>query len=444
MRNQHGIKLFLVLMISVAYIFSFSHFGTLAYGAIVKNHDFFAEGTKIGSLSVAGKTANEALQLTDEELTKWLNETTITLKYKENNEQLDLRYFTFDLTETVQKAKNGQSNPVSVQFNSLDETLYSLSSRLNKEDIALEELEAEIMRAAQLLEIGSYQIRIEDYLLDGQSNEPQVISEFQLDSAFVENELDLFIGKTIELKATSQFSLLDYVKDEIGTVSALTLSKISTSIYEVILPTNFEMIERHISSELPEYAALGFEAKVDPELNYDLIFANGNEWSYFIEFEKVDDVFITYLKGPTLLNRYILLQEDEESFKPKTILQFNSELSPTESRVKVAGKDGQFIKIYREHRDENGAVLKKELISEDFYPPIHQIEITGLIVSTGDSTVTPGTENAEADGDPESQTGESTSIDENGEQAPPSDRDHLDSPKNDENSLWGKENEIPK
>lgn len=433
-------------MISVAYIFSFSHFGTLAYGAIVKNHDYFADGTKIGSLSVAGKTENEALQLTDEELTKWLNETTITLKYKEKNEQLNLRYFTFDLTETVQKAKNGQSNPISVQLNSLDETLYSLSSRLNKEDLAIEGLEADIVRAAQLLEIGSYQIRIEDYFLDGQSNEPQVISEFQLDSAFVENELDLFIGKTIELEATSQFSLLDYVKDEIGAVSSLTLSKIATSIYEVILPTNFEMIERHISSELPEYAALGFEAKVDPELNYDLIFSNGNEWSYFIEFEKVDDVFITYLKGPTLLNQYILLQEDKESFKPKTILQFNSELSPTESQVKVAGKEGQLIKIYREHRDENGAVLKKELISEDFYPPIHQIEITGLIVSTGDSTVTSGTENTEveAEGNPESQNGEPASTDENGEQAPPSERDNLDNSMNDENSLWGKENEIPK
>ncbi len=35
--------------------------------------------------------------------------------------------------------------------------------------------------------------------------------------------------------------------------------------------------------------------------------------------------------------------------------------------------------MYREHYDENGKLLKKELISEDFYPPVHQIEIQGLI-----------------------------------------------------------------
>ena len=50
----------------------------------------------------------------------------------------------------------------------------------------------------------------------------------------------------------------------------------------MILPTNFSIIERNISEELPDYAELGFEAKVNPEKNKDLVFSNGNESSYKI------------------------------------------------------------------------------------------------------------------------------------------------------------------
>ncbi|MGG0716310.1 VanW family protein [Robertmurraya massiliosenegalensis] len=440
MRNQHGLKLFLVIMISTAYIFSFSHFGTLAYGAIIKNPNLFAEGTKIGSLSVAGKTANEALQLTDEQLTNWLNESTITLKFKEKSELLDLSYLTFDLEGTIQQAKQGQSNPVSVRLSSLSDVLLTLSSSLSVDTLFLAELEESILQGAMMLESGHYQIRIEDYLLDRDSEELQVISEFQLDSSFVEDELDVFVGKTIEIEATSQFSLLDYMEEEMGHVSVSTLSKLATSIYEVILPTNLSIIERHISAELPEYATLGFEAKVDPELNYDLVFSNSNDWNYFIEFEKVNDHLITYLKGPALLNRYMILQEGKESFKYKTILQFG-----LESKVKVEGKDGQLIKIYREHRDEKGAILKKELISEDFYPPIHQIKVTEYIESTGDATViTPGTETEDVEVDENRESVNTDSSDDMDDDPNSEETDELITDSIEEDSLWGKENEIPK
>lgn len=427
-------------MISTAYIFSFSHFGTLAYGAIIKNPNLFAEGTKIGSLSVAGKTGSEALQLTDEQLTKWLNETTITLKFKEKSESLDLSYLTFDLEGTVQQAKQGQSNPVSVKLSSLSDVLSTLSSSLSVDHLLIDELEANILQGAIMLEAGQYQIRIEDYLLDRELEELQVISEFPLDSSFVEDELAGFVGKTIEIEATSQFSLLDYVKEEVGHMSVSTLSKLATSIYAVILPTNFSIIERHISAELPEYATLGFEAKVDPELNYDLVFSNSNEWNYFIEFEKVNDQVVTYLKGPALLNRYLILQEGKESFKYKTILQFG-----LESKVKVEGKDGQLIKIYREHRDEKGAFLKKELISEDFYPPIHQIKVTEYIESSGDATVTtPGTETDETELDENRESANTDSSDDANDNNGSEESDELITDAIEEDPLWGKENEIPK
>lgn len=438
MRNQQVLKLFLVLILSITYIFSFSHFGALAYDSVMNRSDQFAEGTMIGSISVAGKTSNEAGQLTDEQLTNWLNNTTISLKFKEKSETIDLSLFTFDVEKTVSKAKHGQANPVVVELESLEEALFSLSPSLTASTVHLDELKSKVLQSALMLEAGSYEIRLEEFLA-GQGNESTTIAESIIQSEFVEEELESFVGKSIEIGATSQFSLLEFVEEEIGQVSPLSLSKIATAIYDVILPTNFDIIERHISNELPSYASLGFEAKADIDLKNDLVFSNPNEFSFFIDFEKKNDSIYVYLNGPELLNKYVIIPEDKETFKPKIIRQFNPQLGPTEIKVKVEGKEGQIIKIYREHRDEKGAVLKKELIAEDFYPPTHQVEVQGLIVKEGDSSsITPETENGR-------ETGDSDPTEDNENPEGTDQKDASNQPDKDtEEDLWGKDNEIPK
>ena len=54
MKNQQLLKIFLVLILSTAYIFSFSHFGASAYEQLTHVGEF-GENTKIGSLDVSEK-----------------------------------------------------------------------------------------------------------------------------------------------------------------------------------------------------------------------------------------------------------------------------------------------------------------------------------------------------------------------------------------------------
>lgn len=430
MRNQQVLKLFLVLILCITYIFSFSHFGAQAYDSVINRNDLFAEGTMIGSLSVAGKTTNEALQLTDEQLTKWLNETSITLKYREKSELLDLSYLSFDIEKTVSQVKHGQENSVVVALEPIDELLQTLSPSLTSDSINMDELQSEILQSAKLLETGNYEIRIDQFLVNASDSDFAIIAESVIEAEYVENDLEQFVGQTIEIGPLSQFSFLAYV-EEIGTVSSLSLSKLASAVYEVVLPTNFSIIERHISNELPAYTSLGFEAKADKDLKNDLVFSNPNEFSYFLEFEKKNDSIHVYLKGPEFLNGYVILPEGKETFEPKIIRQFNPQLGPTEIKVKVEGKEGQLIKVYREHQDEKGEVLKKELISEDFYPPIHQVEVQGLIINEGDLVVPPTFEDSEMVDDP-------TNMD------PSTDNPFSNIPEGSDSDLWGKENEIPK
>jgi hypothetical protein len=433
-RNQQVLKLFLVLVLCITYIFSFSHFGAQAYDSVMKQNDQFTEGTKIGSLSVGGKSYNEALKLTDEQLTKWLNGTVITLKFKEQSNELDLSNFMFDIENTVSQAKQGQENPVIVELNSLEDSLLNLTPSLTVDTVDIETLQSKILQGAKTLEAGNYEIRIDEYMVNEDFDELSIVSEAIIQSEHTNNELDLFVDKSIEIVPVSQFSLLNYVESEIGEVSSFSLSKIATALYKVILPTNFDIIERHISRELPEYAELGFEAKADIDLKNDLVFSNPNEFSYFIDFVKKNDSVHVYLRGIKLLNSYKITPDEKETFKPKIIRQFNPQLGPTEIKVKVEGKVGQLIKVYREHLDEQGALLKKELISEDFYPPIHQVEVQGLIISEESASPSSNSNEGEAVDSP------ANTLDPNNtSNNPPEDSDSMK-----ESDLWGKENEIPK
>lgn len=444
MRNQQVLKLFLVLVVCVTYIFSFSHFGALAYDSVMNRNDKFSEGTMIGSVSIAEKSQNEAMQLLDEKLTSWLNGTTITLKYKEKSENLDLGMFTFDIENTISQAKHGIQNSVHVIIQPIDDLIMTISSTLTSDVINIEALENELLRSASMLQSGTIEISLEQFLLDESLNQPEIVSESTIQSEFVEKEMEQFVGKSIEIAPMTQFSLLNYVEEELSEVSALTLSKIATSIYESILPTNFSIIERHISNELPEYATLGYEAKVDIRLKNDLVFSNPNETSYYLEFERVNDSIVVSLLGTKFLNRYNVTPSEQETFRPKIIRQFNPQLGPTEIKVKVEGKDGQLVKVYREHLGEMGELIKKELISEDFYPPVHQVEVQGLIIKEGNSTITPeedgdildNSENTEStDGKKDEPKADSENPSENVSDLPDSNIDE---------DLWGKENEIPK
>lgn len=385
-RNKRALKLFLVLMISTIYIISFSQLGVSAYDSIMHKDEYFAAGTKIGSISIEGKTLNEAKKLITDEVAKWQSETSITIQYKEKSKDFNVKNIYFDIENTMKQVKQGQTNPVIVKINGMEVFLTSVFSTLSADGIKMEALEAEVLNSAQLLEPGSYPIQLEDFVTD-QNELFTILEQSAISTGESQEELEKFVGQSIEIRPKTQFSLLKYINEQgIGGFTSVTLNKIATSIYGIILPTNFTIIERHISNELPEYAELGFEAKVDIKRNNDLVFFNPNKFSYFIEFENKEGTFNVYLKGPSFLYQYIITARDKENFQPKTIRQFNPLLGPTEIKVKVEGKEGQLIRVYREHIDELGNKIKEELIAEDFYPPIHRVEIGGLIINEGQST----------------------------------------------------------
>ncbi|MEH7123945.1 hypothetical protein V7122_07300 [Bacillus sp. JJ1532] len=380
MKNKQGIKIFIVLFLSTFFIFAFSHYGASAFNSIINNADNFDENTVVGNVNISGKNESEAMKAVDEQLTLWLNEMVINIHFKENQIQLDNALFRFNITESVKTAQNGQQNTVIVQFeeNTLEDSILNSYPLIDSRSIDFEKLQTDLLKSATRLQSEQLELKLEDYITSSSINEDVVIHEVQVKTDVV--YFSSILEKPIEIPANNRFSLLKLIEEKgFNNMSADALNAIASGIYQLILPTNFAIIERNIGNEKPEYIPLGFEAKVDSQKNIDLIFVNPNEIPYEINMQFFDSVLILSLKGKSFLNKYEVISNDEQSFKPKIIKQYNSLLKPSEKVVERQGKEGLFIKVFREIYDEKGALLRSEAISEDFYPPIHQIEVYGLI-----------------------------------------------------------------
>jgi hypothetical protein len=237
-----------------------------------------------------------------------------------------------------------------------------------------------------------------------------------------QDEIIRFEGKSIKIDGKSQFSFLRFIKEEgLSNLSPRSLNRIATAIYGIILPTNFSINERHISGELPDYASPGFEAKINSKQDFDLLYTNPNEDSFYITFEKKNKSLSVSLKGAPFQEKYKISTSEKEYLKPVTIIQHSSQIKVNEMILKEEGQKGFSLKVYREFYDDGGELLHKELISEDIYPPMNRIEEWG--------TDSGGTSKGNSPRDNEGQS----SQDETQPVAPA-----------EESDLWGIPNEIPK
>jgi hypothetical protein len=222
---------------------------------------------------------------------------------------------------------------------------------------------------------------------DMTKEQPIVISQSVLKLKELPVDLQSFLEQNskIEIPEKSTFSLLDYIqKQNLEKLSPDVLSIIASGIYQTILPTNFSIIERNIGNSLPKYDNLGFEAKINVDQNEDFIFLNPDQSLYSIEMEMVDHSLIVSLKGGKSPYQY-KIKKEEQSLKPKTIIQYSPLLPTGKVKVKTPGAEGKLVKVYKEvYEDEQ--LLKRDIVSSDYYPLVYRVEIHSLQPSSNDSS----------------------------------------------------------
>lgn len=379
MKNTQAVKLFLVVLLCTSYIVSFSTFGSLSYGKLVNGDKTFPEGTTVAQIDIAGKTKQEVLQILHENEQMWASETTINIHYKELQEQLELPAFHFLLEETVNQITLGEDNfyVVNIDNTELEQMQILVGTDNELDKIKLEQ--ALISLAAQL-KSGTQTVKLEDYLTV--PPEEGTIAEATVKNIGQLQHLQRWVEQfpTIELAPYERFSILSFLKEhDEKAYPNETLSTIATALYAIILPTNFPIVERQTSRELPPYAQQGMEAKVDQQKGMDFAIMNPNDQSYTIESKIMNDGLHIALIGQSFKYTYKIVFSNKELVNKKTIIHYDPLLSRGQTRIKIEGKDGFVIKVFRETISETGLVIKKQPLYEDYYAPIHRIELRSLI-----------------------------------------------------------------
>lgn len=432
-KNKRFIKLFAVLFFSTAFIFSSSHFGAKAFENFSGADGKFSEGTSVGAIDVSGKTKSDAISMLEEKYVDWVKNTKFELQYSELIVPFDTNLFHFDSAQTVSAIVDGQQNQavVTIEMLQVGEQIQILFPQLDSNKLELTKLTSDLSNTASQFINGSFSFNLStDYLMVDPASQNAVISEAIVELKDVPGELQAVIetNREILIDKEATFSVLEFAKNQ-KIENSTILSVIATGIYQAILPSNFLITERSISSALPEYAVLGMEAKVNSAKRTDLVIVNPNKSLYTLELRLVNNSLIVTLKGEKLLNNYKISKKDEQQLKPKTIKQYSPLVESGQIKVQTEGADGKIVKVYR-NVYQNNQLIKSELISEDYYPPVYRVEIHGL---TGTS------QGAATD------AGGSTTVspNPNGSQTtPPLSDETQQNP--DDTGLWGKPNEQPK
>lgn len=364
----------------------------------------------IGSVSVSGLDAEEAREKLTEAANEW--KATQKLSFKYNDEEIplngDLWEFQIDLTVTEMMQSESDDIPLHVVIDEelLKTSLLNLDANPENYDLAL--LKEVLTGYASTFERNAISIELSDYYAVNQSivqiAESRVKGTSEL--ILVPNLAESISSVTIQPEETISVRQLLI---EAGTTEKATdsLNMFSSALFELILQTNFEVIERHTSLEFPKYGEPGLNATVNMQ-NQDLKFHNPNSFSYEMTFAWVEDELIVTLFGPEFPLDFQPSVE-KKSVEKDTIIQYSSTLSGNNKTIVEEGKEGLLVVTYRETLDKEGNLVKQEKILEDFYPPVHRIEVRAYPTSS-DSTGTTGssgnesnnednTENADNDGE---------------------------------------------
>ncbi|MGZ0086576.1 G5 domain-containing protein [Caldibacillus thermoamylovorans] len=371
-------KLFLVMAVCTVYFLSFVRLGVLAYESFGPGQDRYRPGTSVGPISLAGMTPAEARRAVADRVSDWRATASIPLRYQEKQAELSADLFTFRLSESIQNIVNGRSVPLLAlaDMSACLEVVGRLLPPAARDALDVEALEKDLEAAASQLSAPSQPLDLTRYL-PASGKGKTVVSEAAV--PIYDESLSRFLApeRRLVVRANQLVSLRTMIEQAGGGLSDRAVEALASAVYRAVLSTNFVLMERYAGSTLPDGIAPGFEAKVDRQR--DLQWLNPNTVDYTLILRYDGRQVKALIHGWPFAYQYIVRTSQPESIAPRKIIQYDSRLAPEQSVVKQTGRSGLLVKVEREVRD-GAKLVRRETVSEDFYPPAYTIEVRGLKV----------------------------------------------------------------
>ncbi|WP_064092516.1 VanW family protein [Rossellomorea aquimaris] len=384
---------FFFILCSV-YLVSFAHIGAFSYDQFFSKNERFSEGAKIAGVSVANASKEDAVEKLEEEIKKWKVNQKLTFSYLNQTFPVASRLFSFDVSASIEKEGETLLLNVKVDEGELSEFLSESgvdTSLINMEALSevLKDKASELITEEEFIKVNQYLITSDSIL---------TVAQAEVNSLTTTPGITNFIAvfPEIQIKGNSDFSLIQWM-DQNGFTGATDsdLSIIASSIYKTILQTNFLVIERNYSRELPEGIELGFEANINRNSKRDFAFKNPNDTTYSIHLDLLQSKLSTSLNGLELPYEIEIELRNEQTFSPRIIKQYSPYLNSGEVKVVEVGNEGVLVEVWKRKVTSKGNLLEETKVSEDFYPPRHKEEIHRMkdyVINTSNDSGAPTTD----------------------------------------------------
>lgn len=150
------------------------------------------------------------------------------------------------------------------------------------------------------------------------------------------------------------------------------ICQVSTTIYLAALKAELDVVQRTPHSRPVSYVPLGQDATVSHDL-LDLKIRNNRDFPLLLV-GKVNEMleFSVYGKREYENREVEISSEDITVISPQTLEQPDPNLPMHTRQVVREGQDGYQVNVHRIIY-ENGRLISKDIISTDFYPPVHEV-----------------------------------------------------------------------
>ncbi|MFC0297022.1 G5 domain-containing protein [Geobacillus jurassicus] len=381
MKKAAAWKLFVVMAVCTVYFITFSHLGTFAYDALASDDGRLGPGTAVGPVSLSGMTPERARQAVAERVNEWRATVSIPLQYQEKRIDLPADAFAFRLAESTKRFVDGRRTPLFVAAD-LEKCLQAAAAVVPPsalEALDVKRLGADLEELAAQLQTPSSSIDLARYISFTNGRQP-VVSEAAASVPDSSAVRWLSRERRAVIKAKQMFSFGDYMKKAGAKLSDEAVDAIASAVYQAVLTTNFAVVERYTSRTLPQGITPGFEAAISSGRDLEWLNPNTTDYTLLLRYDgrKVRVAII----GLPFAYQYIIRLGEAESIEPRVIVRYDARLAPGEKRTEQIGRPGLVVTVEREVRD-GARLVRKETVSEDFYPPTYTINVRGLEVPDG-------------------------------------------------------------
>ena len=153
--------------------------------------------------------------------------------------------------------------------------------------------------------------------------------------------------------------------------------QVSSTLYNAVIRSGLEIVERRNHSIPSSYIGLGLDATVSYG-SIDFKFKNNFKNPIYVQIRPRGGRISSHIYGYGEDKRNVAIQTQVLG-KIARVVENKEDPNLEEGKqlIEEKGRDGYKVKSYRIFKDSNGNVVEKQTLSNDYYPPMKKIVISG-------------------------------------------------------------------